>query len=95
MENNDLSEFMKLAYKYGRVKDLNEAFEEFPVEEEWHKGKVENLLEEIDEKYDIYEIGDIVFVKEYHFSFKIGKVDLDKVEEYKRSFYDSINNNLE
>ena len=23
----------------------SEAFEEFPVEEEWHKGKVENLLE--------------------------------------------------
>ncbi|MBO5413094.1 MAG: type II toxin-antitoxin system PemK/MazF family toxin [Clostridia bacterium] len=166
MENNNLSDFMKLAYKYGRVKDLHEAFEEFPVEEEWHKGKVENLLEEIEEKYDIYEIGDIVFVKEYHYVngekgtnhlfvivdqnniaipienfgmlissnldklkynsnkliekdkcnglnkdsivktdvvykilnsqiiFKIGKVDLDKVEEYKRSFYDSINNNL-
>lgn len=46
MENNNLSEFMKIAYKNGRVKDLAEAFKEFPV------------------------------------------------EEYKRSFYDSINNNL-
>lgn len=26
-------------------------------------------------------------------SFKIGKVELDKVEEYKRSFYESIKNN--
>lgn len=40
----ELSEFLKIAYKYGRVKDLEEAFEEFPVEEEWHKGKVENIL---------------------------------------------------
>ncbi len=166
MENNNLSEFMKIAYKNGRVKDLAEAFKEFPVEEERHKGKTENLLKERDEQYDIYEIEDIVFVKKYHYingkkgnnhlfaivdqnniaipienfgmlissnldklkynsnkliekdkcnglkkdsivktgvvykilnsqiSFKIGKVDLDKVEEYKRSFYDSINNNL-
>ena len=44
MENNNLSEFMKIAYKNGRVKDLDEAFKEFPVEEEWHKGKAEKLL---------------------------------------------------
>jgi len=37
----ELSDFLKTAYKYGRVKELEEAFEEFPVEEEWHKGKVE------------------------------------------------------
>ena len=41
-----MSEFLKIAYKYGRVKDLEEAFEEFPIEEEWHKGKVENVLNE-------------------------------------------------
>lgn len=40
----DLSEFLKIAYKYDRVKNLEEAFEEFPVEEEWHKGKVEKVL---------------------------------------------------
>lgn len=43
VEDNNLSEFMKLAYKYGRVKDLNEAFKEFPVEDEWHKGEIENF----------------------------------------------------
>ena len=64
----DLSEFLKLAYKYGRVKDLEEAFEEFPVEEEWHKGKLENVLNEDSEIYSIYEIGDIVFVEEYTYS---------------------------
>ena len=61
----ELSEFLKTAYKYGRVKDLEEAFEEFPVEEEWHKGKVENVLREDSEKYNSYNIGDIVFVSVY------------------------------
>lgn len=38
----ELSDFLKIAYKYDRVKDLKEAFEEYPVEE-WHKGKKEKL----------------------------------------------------
>jgi len=42
----ELSDFLKMAYKYNKVKDLKEAFEEFPVEEEWHKGKVENVIME-------------------------------------------------
>ncbi len=37
----ELSDFLKTAYKYNKVKDLKEAFEEYPVEEEWHKGKIE------------------------------------------------------
>lgn len=61
----DLSDFLKTAYKYGRVKALEEAFKEFPVEEEWHKGKVENVLREESAKYDYYDIGDIVFVSVY------------------------------
>lgn len=64
----ELSEFLKLAYKYDRVKDLEEAFKEFPVEEEWHKGKVENVLMEDSEKYDYYDVGDIVFVSVYLYS---------------------------
>ena len=39
----ELSDFLKIAYQYGKVKDLKDAFEEFPVEEEWHKGNAENL----------------------------------------------------
>ena len=62
----ELSDFLKIAYKYNRVKDLEDAFEEYPVEEEWHKGKIENILKEDSEDYNIsYNIGDIVFVKEY------------------------------
>ena len=65
----ELNDFLKIAYKYGKVRDLKEAFEEFPVEEEWHEGKIENVLKEDDEKYYTnYNIGDIVFVKEYKYS---------------------------
>lgn len=49
----ELSGFLKIAYKYNRVKDLKEAFEEYPVEEEWHKGKIENVLKEDSEDYNI------------------------------------------
>lgn len=162
----ELSDFLKAAYKYNRVKDLREAFEEYPVEEEWHKGKAENVLKEDSEDYNAsYNIGDIVFVKEYSYSngkmganhffviidkdntavpienfgmlissnldklkfktnkllekdnfnnlkkdsivktdvvykilneqiiFKIGIVDNEKIEEYKNSFYESLQNN--
>lgn len=54
----ELSDFLKIAYEHGKVKDLNDAFEEYPVEEEWHKGKVENVLNEDSEIYSIYQIGD-------------------------------------
>ncbi len=65
---DNLSDFLKMAYKHNKVKDLKQAFEEFPVEEEWHKGKIENVIRENEEIYHIYEIGDIVFVKEYKYS---------------------------
>lgn len=65
----NLSEFLKLAYAHNKVRDLQEAFEEFPVEEEWHKGKAENVLREEEEIYKTnYAIGDIVFVKMYAYS---------------------------
>lgn len=162
----DLSDFLKLAYKYNKVKDVKEAFEEYPVDDEWHKGKIENVIKENEELYQAsYEIGDIVFVKEYIYSdgkignnhffviidqdntavpienfgmlissnldklkfsankllekdkvnnlhkdsivktdviykilneqivFKIGKVDNEKIEEYKKSFYNALRNN--
>ena len=42
----ELSDFLKIAYEYGKVKDLKDAFEEYPVDEEWHKGKIESVLKE-------------------------------------------------
>lgn len=65
----ELSDFLRIAYKHNRVKDLKEAFKEFPVEEEWHQGKLENVLKEDNESYNAnYDIGDIIFVKEYSYS---------------------------
>lgn len=62
--NKKISDFLQIAYKYNKVKELKDAFEEYPVEEEWHKGKIENVLREENETYSAnYEIGDIVFVK--------------------------------
>lgn len=162
----EVSDFLKIAYKYGRVKDLKEAFIEYPVEEEWHKGNIEYILKEDEMPYNVnYQIGDIVFVKEYVYSdgqkgsnhffviidkdntavpienfgmlissnmeklkfkankllekddsnnlkkdsivktdviykilneqiiFKIGTVDYDKIQEYKNSFFESLNKN--
>ena len=66
-----ISDFLKLAYKYNKVKNLEEAFKEFPVTKEWHKGKIENILKDNEELYNrIYKVGDIVYVKEYSYSNK-------------------------
>lgn len=66
-DKEGLSDFIKFAYENGDVKDVSEAFIEYPVEEEWHKGKAEYLLNEPKEIYSIYSIGDIVFVKNYQY----------------------------
>jgi len=46
VKENELSEFMKLAYKHGKVKNVEKAFEDYPVEQEWHKGKIEKILKD-------------------------------------------------
>ena len=51
--NDGLSDFLKIAYENGRVKDLKDAFEEYPTDEEWHKGKAENVLNENGESYNL------------------------------------------
>ena len=64
-ERRDFFEKLK---KSGRIKDVSEAFKEFPPEEEWHKGDPNSFLFEETEKYGEYEIGDIIFVKEFQYS---------------------------
>ena len=162
MEKKEKKDFLELAKRTGRIRDVKEAFIEYPVEQEWHKGKIENIfqLNEDNEEYCLYKIGDIVFVNDYRYDngtkgknhlfviieqnnlavpienfgmlissnleklkyksnklinkdnknrlnkdsivktdviykitneqilFKIGEVNLDKVEEYKKSFYE-------
>lgn len=46
-----LSDFMKFAYKFNKVRDIKKAFDQYPVEEEWHKGKIENVVRESEEEY--------------------------------------------
>lgn len=40
----EISDFLKFAKEKGKIKELDEAFIEYPVEEEWHQGKIENIL---------------------------------------------------
>lgn len=68
MKEDGKSEFWKWAEQNGLIKDVSEAFEEYPVEEEWHKGKVENILKEDVAQYGSYEIGDIIFVEKFNYS---------------------------
>ena len=68
--NND--EFVKRIKEIGKIKDVRDAFIEYPVEEEEHKGKIESYIAvaEETEKYSYksgYSVGDIVYVKEYFY----------------------------
>ena len=40
----EISDFLKFAYEHDRIRDVSEAFLEFPPEEEWHGGRVESFL---------------------------------------------------
>ena len=42
-DKTGLSEFMQFAYSKGKVRDVEEAFKDYTVENEWHKGKIENI----------------------------------------------------
>lgn len=64
----ETGKFAKWAYENNLVKNVSEAFEKYPVEEEWHQGKIENILKEDIEEYGEYEIGDIVFVEKFNYS---------------------------
>ena len=45
---DEISDFLKFAMEKGKIKDVEEAFIDYPVEEEWHEGKIENILCEED-----------------------------------------------
>ena len=44
MDEKEMQKFIEKAYKDGKVRDLEEAFDEFPPDEEWHHGKLENVI---------------------------------------------------
>ena len=66
----NISDFLKHMYEANDIKDVSEAFKNYPAEEEWHEGKTESFIEEPKEFYSIYDIGDIVFVKNYEYHSK-------------------------
>lgn len=62
-----MSKFVDEMRKKGLVKPASEAFKEYPVELEDHKGDVNYFIKEKIVPYGKYEVGDIVFVKEYKY----------------------------
>jgi len=40
----DNDEFLKEVLKYVKIKPVEEAFKEFPVEEEMHKGRIDSYI---------------------------------------------------
>ena len=60
-------QFLQFLNEHGGAKPLEEAFKNYDPKEEWHEGKIENILMEDDEIYNPYLIGDIVFVKNYNY----------------------------
>ena len=40
----ELNDFLKFAYENGKVQSLEKAFEEVDPKDEWHEGKIENVL---------------------------------------------------
>ena len=62
------SKFIQNEYQEGKIQDVNEAFKEFPPEEEWHHGSIEYFINEPTFYYNgKCKIGDIVFVREYFY----------------------------
>lgn len=62
-----MDDFIKKAKEQGRVKNIEEAFKEYPVEEEIHQGNLEYYVAEKIIKYGRYQIGDIIFVNKYKY----------------------------
>lgn len=45
MSNKNKYNFLEMAEKNERIRSISEAFKEHPVEEEWHKGRIEEYKE--------------------------------------------------
>ena len=63
MKNKEESDFIIFAYEKKKVKDITDAFDEYPPEEEWHKGKIENVLNEPEAIYNHYNVNEKFSIK--------------------------------
>lgn len=61
-----MGEYFERAKKEGWIRPLEEAFIKYPPEEEPHRGE-RFYVQEAVIKYNSYEIGDVVYVKHYHY----------------------------
>lgn len=60
-------EFINNVKKNGLLKEVSEAFKEYPPEEEWHKGDINCYICERMTNFG-YDIGDIVYVPQFKYS---------------------------
>lgn len=63
-----MGDFIKKGYKEGWIKPLEDAFNDYPVEEEIHKGNPCYYICEEPEDYGKYNIGDIVYVSKFKYA---------------------------
>lgn len=58
--------FIEQVKEQGLLKELSDAFKEYPPEEEWHKGDINFYINERVTKFG-YDIGDIVYVPKFKY----------------------------
>lgn len=61
------NEFIDWAKKHNKIKEVSEAFKEYPPEEEWHKGNIDYYIREDSLNYGNTSVGDIVFVENFQY----------------------------
>ena len=56
MSDKKEHDFLEIAKKRGKIRNVQEAFKDYPVEEEWHQGRIETIfqLKEVSEEYYLY-----------------------------------------
>lgn len=62
-----MSKFIEEMKKVGKIRPASDAFENYPVHLEDHKGDINYFITEEDKDYGKFNVGDIVFVKDYKY----------------------------
>lgn len=53
--------------KNGLIKNVSQAFKDYPVEEEIHQGNINYFINELETIYGNYQVGDIVLINNYQY----------------------------
>lgn len=62
-----MEKWLEEEYKKGNFKTVEDAFKDYHVEEECHKGELNYYLSERINNYGMYSVGDIVYVNQYKY----------------------------